>query len=84
MKLKYKILTNRIFRYIKYLRKEGISWLQDKEGNLISIDIKLISEMLECWQNKPIECKIEGKEAICYKNDYYIKIEYILKKDDKI
>ena len=72
-KLKYKILANRIFKYIKYFRKEGFSWLQEEDGSFICIDKKMYNEMLECWQNKPMECEIYEKEAICYKNNFYIK-----------
>ena len=66
-----KIAGNLAIKCIKYLQKNRIEFLQDKEGNLINIT-PISNEIIKCWQNKPIEIIYKGKEAIYYKNNNYI------------
>ena len=62
---------NKALKNIEKLRKNGIEFLQDKEGNLININ-KINNEIIECWQNQPVEILTKGKEGIYYKNKKYI------------
>lgn len=66
-----KYIANRTLKYIKYLQKNNIDCLQDKEGNLIDIS-NVSKEKVECWLNKPIEITKNGKKGIYYKNKRYL------------
>lgn len=66
-----KIIANRTLKYIKYLQKHRIDFLQDKEGNLIGITNVSI-EMRKAWQERPINIIKNDKEGIYYKNKTYL------------
>lgn len=71
------MIAKRTIRYIKYLQKHRIDYLQDKEGNLINIK-NATNEMIEAWQNRPIEIKVKDKIGIYYKGR-----KYFLEKENK-
>ena len=67
-----KIIGEIAIKCIKYLQKHRIELLQDKEGNIIHITPS--NKFIKAWQNRPIEVKMRGKEAIIYKNkNWYLE-----------
>lgn len=66
-----RIIANRTLKYIKYLQKHRIDFLQDKEGNLIGIT-NVSMEMRKEWQERPINIIKNDKEGIYYKNKTYL------------
>jgi hypothetical protein len=65
-----RIISNKVLKYIKYLQKNKIEILQDKEGSLIYIG-KNSNDVLHCYLNKPIEIKKDNKKGIIYKSKIY-------------
>lgn len=65
-----RFVANRTLKYIKYLQKHRIDYLQDKEGNLIDIS-KDQDKYVKCWQERPVEIEHKGKKGIIYKQKYY-------------
>ena len=73
MKNKIVLLIGRkTIRYINYLRKKGIKYLQDDDGNIIDISIEKPKEKLNCWLNQPVEIEINGEKGLYYKNKIYV------------
>ena len=64
------IIGKRTIRYIKYLQKNRIEYLQDKEGNVIDIK-NATNEMIEEWKNRPIKIISKGKIVVYYKGKKY-------------
>ena len=69
---KIKRIAKKTLKNIKYLQTNGLEALQDENGSIIFIGQNKINEMIECWKNKPIKIKINGKTGIYYKNKKYI------------
>ena len=66
-----KIIANRTLKYIKYLQKNNIDYLLDKENNAYYIK-GATNEMIEAWQERPIGIIKNDKEGIYYKNKTYL------------
>ena len=72
MNIILKARANKTIKYIKYLQKKGFEYLIDEEGNAINIK-SATNEMIECWQNRPVEIKVNGKSGIYYKGKNYFE-----------
>ena len=51
MNIILKARANKTIKYIKYLQKKNIEWLQDEEGNAYFVGTKNLQEMRDAWLN---------------------------------